>query len=145
MLMLRLNKLNRFLLQTQHDRPVDFIEPVCVDGDKFQAFFRQTFDGWFCVESSPLRFCHADTVQNIAANAFCPKQRCSCIFGIIPVFIHPKKIQFFVEYRANFFLKFCIDRQPEDAVFFRPFITVHGGFSFLSCAISFLAFVKFTD
>ena len=46
-----------------------------------------------------------------------------------------------MEDRANFFLNFCIDRQPEDAVLFRPFITVHGGFSFLSCARDFLAFV----
>ena len=141
MLVLCLDKLDCFLLQAQHNLPVDFIEPICINGNEFQPIFCQTFDCRFCIEASSLRLSHADTIQDIAANTLCPKQRCSCIFGIIPVLIHPEEVQFFMEYRANFFLNFCIDCQPEDAVLFRPFITVHGGFSFLSCARDFLAFV----
>ena len=92
MLVLCLDKLDCFLLQTQHNLPVDFIEPICINGNEFQTFFCQPFDRRFCIETSSLRLSHADTIQDIAANTLCPKQRCGCIFGIIPVLIHPKEV-----------------------------------------------------
>ena len=122
--MLFLNEANRLLFKIRHQRTIHFIEPVDIHRLELQPFFRQTFDRRLRIEATALRFGYRFAVQNIPTHAFCPEQGSIRIFWIIPISIHAEKIQFLMENWTNFLLDLCTNRQPINAVFICPFISV---------------------
>lgn len=125
--MLFLNEADSFLFQTCHQSMIHFIEPVDIHGLELQPILCQKLDRRFRIKTAALRLGDRLAVQDIPTDPFCPEQWCVRILRIIPIGIHAEKIQFFMEDRTDFLLYLCINRQPIDAVFLRPFISIQVG------------------